>query len=164
MLRIDLTSLKPGRHELTMEPEAQTLELDPDLFRAITVGIMLEYSGKRLRVILEAQATATLECDRTLALFDQDVSGRHALYYAPPAFVDELAEGHGDVRVLLPTDQEIDVTDAVRDTLLLSLPARRIAPGAENIDLPTTFGPSETEETIDPRWQALLKLKEQDNN
>jgi len=165
MLCIDITSLKPGRHELTEEPDAQMLDLDPDLFRDISVGIMLEYNGKRLHVMLDAEATATLECDRTLVLFDQDVSGQHALYYAPPAFVDQLAEGNDDIRVLLPTDQEIDVTDAVRDTLLLALPARRIAPGAEAVELPTTFGaPAAEEDTIDPRWQALLKLKEQDDN
>lgn len=164
MLRIDITSLKPGTHEFVLEPEAQMLDLDSELFRAIRVVATLEYSGKRLHVLLNVAATATLECDRTLVLFDEDITGTHALYYAPPAFVDDLSEAHEDVRVLLPTDQEIDITDAVRDTLLLALPVRRIAPGAEDIELPTTFGAPAEEEAVDPRWQALLKLREQSDN
>lgn len=59
----------------------------------------------------------------------------------------------------LPKDSnKIDLTDIVRDSLMLAVPVRKIAPGAEELDLPTTFGEA-TEEDIDPRWKGLEQLR-----
>jgi uncharacterized metal-binding protein YceD (DUF177 family) len=56
------------------------------------------------------------------------------------------------------------VTDIIRDTILLSIPQRTIAPGAEEEDIDMTFGEpddeeTETEDAVDPRWSKLKDLK-----
>ncbi len=156
MLRINVAALKPGVHHLEVRPEAEALGLEPDVFRDVEVEIRLDVQRERLLVRLTARAVATLECDRTLVLFDQPVEGDYMMLFAPPEMAAELEASGEDVRVLSPADPEIDLSDEVRDTLLLAIPVRKVAPGAEELELPMQFG---FEGETDPRWDALRKLR-----
>lgn len=165
MLSIDLTPLDEGLHQFEFTPEADALDLTPEMFTGIQVTAQVNYYDDRALVLLHATADATLTCDRTLKQFVQTIQGNYQILYASPAFVerhaDEETDEYEEVRVLDPTDRRIDLTDVARDTLLLALPQRRIAPGAEDLELQTTYGaPEEGEaETIDPRWEALRELR-----
>lgn len=165
MLSIDLTPLDEGLHQFEFTPGADALDLAPDTFSGIQVSAQVNYYDDRALVLLHATADATLTCDRTLKEFVQTVEGDYQVLYAPPAFAerhaDEETDEYEEVRVLDPTDRRIDLTEATRDTLLLALPQRRIAPGAEDLELQTTYGaPTGGEaEAIDPRWEALRELR-----
>jgi uncharacterized protein len=160
MLTVDIHALPDGVHELTLKTTAQDLEVDPETFDDIVVDLRLDVAGRRIVAQLDVRATATLQCDRTLVDFQQAVAGRHAVLFAPP---EQLPGGPSDDAIPLPDEAtSIDLSDAVRDTLLLSLPSRRIAPGAEDIELPMAFG-AEADESgtpIDPRWDALRRLRD----
>jgi uncharacterized protein len=157
MLRIRTTHLKPGVHHVALEPAADELDLDPARFTGVRVNARLDLFGERVLVHFDVEAVATLECDRTLNPFEYPVQGEHTLLFSPPDLIDESEQEIGDVRVLAPTEQEIDLTEAVRDTILLAIPARRVAPGAEDIEIPTQFGAPD--EVVDPRWAALTRLR-----
>jgi uncharacterized protein len=97
------------------------------------------------------------------------VEGDYSLLFGPPSMVGQEGEEFEEVRPLTSTDNEIDLTDVVRDTLLLALPQRRVAPGAEEEPLDREFGaPDEDEEAgddaIDPRWDELRKLQNGDES
>lgn len=155
MLSVRITSLKEGIHHVDLHPEASALDLDPDVFQNVHVEARLDRRTDRILVMLTARATATLVCDRTLKPFEQPLEGTYDVLFAPP----EIAEGDEEVRVLLPADQEIDLTEPARDTLLLAIPARCVAPGAEDEALPERFGAPSGDDAIDPRWEALRKLR-----
>jgi uncharacterized protein len=157
MFTINITSLKPGVDHFEFTPEPEALGLDPARFSSIIVKAKLDFQEGRLLVLLNAKATATLECDRTLQLFEQEIGDTYHLLFVPPEFMEHQADVYDEVRVLNPSDQSIDVTDAVRDTILLAVPHRKVAPGAEEEELETEFGAPE--DRIDPRWDALRKLK-----
>jgi len=157
MFTIDITSLKPGRHRLALTPEPEELGLDRRTFSKIVVDAQLDVQEARMLVHLDVKATANLECDRTLRHFDLEVGDTYDLLFVPPAFMEYQENAFDEVRVLNASDQEIDVTDVVRDTILLSVPQRRVAPGAEEETIETEFGAPE--DRIDPRWDALRKLK-----
>jgi uncharacterized protein len=166
MLRLDITPLEPGLHEFTLTPSAEDLNLEPEAFSDITVEVRLDHGPSRTMVFLATRATATLECDRTLEMFQQRVSGRHAVLFLAPEELtqrgEEGADNDDEIRPLPDPGVPLDLTDPVRDTLLLALPARRVAPGAEDRELPLTFGAltDEAGETIDPRWEALRRLRD----
>ncbi len=157
MFAIEITPLGPGVHELEFAPEAEAVDLDPEKFDDIHLNVRLDVREGRILVILEAGARATLECDRTLRLFDQEIGGTYYMLFAPPEFVEHQEDAYDEVRPLHPSDQEIDLTKVVRDTLLLSIPQRCVAPGAEEAEIETEFGAPE--DGVDPRWEALRKLK-----
>ncbi|HET6569752.1 MAG TPA: DUF177 domain-containing protein [Rhodothermales bacterium] len=161
MLQIKISSLKPGIHRFQLEPEAEAVDLDPCRFEDIHVDVHLDYHEERIFVKLSAHALATLQCDRTLVDFKQQLDGAYSLLFAEPDVAASGTAGSQDVRVLHPSDQEIDLTDAVRDTILLAIPARCIAPGAEDEAIPMQFGAVDSRgDYIDPRWEALRKLKD----
>lgn len=166
MLTVDISSLSPGIHHREFTPSATEVELDPTTFEGIEVEVELQYHRDRILVKLEASATAELTCDRTLEPYEQPVEGQYGLLFGPPEMVGQEGEEFEEVRPLTPSDQKIDLTDVVRDTLLLSLPQRRVAPGAEEEPIDREFGASEDdeEEPIDPRWSELEKLKDDDPN
>lgn len=161
MLQIKISSLKPGIHRFELEPDAEAIDLDPGRFEDVHVDVRLDYHEERIFLTLKAHALATLQCDRTLADFKQELEGEYSLLFTAPDVAASGTGGAGDVRVLQPHEQAVDITDAVRDTILLAIPARCIAPGAEDEAIPTKFGATDSRsDYIDPRWEALRKLKD----
>jgi len=162
MLQIDISSFKQGLFQVDLEPDAAALDLDPAVFSDLSVSAHLDVAGDRVLAVLTVEATARLVCDRTLASFEQRISGKHSLLFVPPGPQAASAETSEDVQVLMPSEKYIDITDVVRDTLMLALPIRRVAPGAEEAELETRFGSPGYEADIDPRWEALRALRSSD--
>ncbi len=70
-------------------------------------------------------------------------------------------DGEETYQVVVPEDlRELDVTEVLRQAIELERPLSPIKPG---VDLPEGVLPEEApqEEPIDPRWEALRKLKGQ---
>jgi uncharacterized protein len=161
MLPVDLSPLSNGQHDLVLTPEPEALDLDPEAFSDIEVHARLDYHNydvqhRRLVVRLGASATARLECDRTLAPYEERISGEHTALFSATADPEDE-----EVTLLGPDEQAVDLAEAVRETLLLALPMRRVAPEARDLPIDTTFGahtdPDGT--PIDPRWEALRSLR-----
>ena len=166
MLTVDITSLSSGIHQLERTPSPDEAGLDPTTFDDVRVEAELQCHRDRILVTLQATATAELTCDRTLQPYEQPVEGQYSVLVGPPSMVGQEGEECDEVRPLDPSDREIDLTDVVRDTLLLALPQRQIAPGAEDEPLDREFGaPEEEEETpVDPRWSELQKLRDEEES
>jgi uncharacterized protein len=161
MLTFDITPLKPGSHDVVLRSTADDLALDPSTFDNIEVSLRLEVQADRAVARYTARADASLICDRTLERYTQSIGGDHVVLFLP---VDEIAsrsETPDDVRGFPETGARLDLTEPVRDTLLLALPVRRVAPGAEDREIPTVFPAPVTERDApaDPRWEALRKLR-----
>ncbi len=157
MVRIELSTLRAGLNELTLSPSAESLDLDAEVFENIRVVLTLDVAADRILARYTILAEAHLLCDRTAEPFVQQVEGSHVVLFSKTGEAD--AEGHPqDAKAFAATDRYLDLTDEVRDTLVLSMPVRRIAPGAEEVDIPTQFG-DEDDDGIDPRWDELRKLQ-----
>lgn len=159
MLSVNIAGLKEGLHEFSLRPSPADIDVDPEVFSGVLVDVTLDRQVDKVLVSFDASATARLQCDRTLVNFDEPVSGHFEVLFAPPEMVETREEGDESIQPLYPDDEEVDITSFVRDTLMLSIPQRKVAPGAEHVDLQTRFGGTETE-TTDPRWAALRELRD----
>jgi len=157
MLRIDIRTLEIGQHEFNLECTPDELNLEPDEMEEIHADVRLNYDGKEALITVNASAVAHLVCDRTMVPFKQPVKGSYTVLFSPHTFDEDTK---GEVRPFSASDEELDITDIVRDTLLLAIPVRKIAPGAEDADITTSFGQAAEQNDIDPRWQALAELKD----
>lgn len=166
MLTVDITSLSSGIHHLEFDPSAEEAGLDPTTFEDVHVEAELQNHRDRILVKLQVEATAELTCDRTLKPYDQPVEGSYSLLFGPPSMVGQEGDEFEEVRPLDSSDREIDLTDVVRDTVLLALPQRQVAPGAEDEPIAEEFGDAEEDEDepIDPRWSELRKLKDDESS
>ena len=162
MLRIDIAALADGLHVQTLRVSPDALDLDPDVFDEVTLDVKLDVSGRRVLAAIEVASVATLECDRTLVEYRQPVRGSHAVLFVPPDHLPSEGEDE-DLRALPDDATALDLTDAARDTLLLALPVRRVAPEAEDAEIPTTFGARVDDEghPVDDRWDALRRLRDE---
>lgn len=160
-LRVRIAPLAEGLHEETLAPTAQALDLDPDVFSGIEVALTLDVRERRVRAAFVARATARLECDRTLEMYDEAVEGAHeVLFVGPDAPLAEAADDEA-IQVVAPDATHVDLAVPVRDTLLLALPLRRISPAARDLPLPTAFGASDDPDApADDRWDALRALRD----
>ncbi|MFK7847774.1 MAG: DUF177 domain-containing protein [Rhodothermales bacterium] len=162
MIEIDIKALKPGLYDYEWSPEAEPLGLDPEVFRELHVEARVDFGPSRIFVTVHTRANAKLVCDRTLVEFDQFIEGRHQILFSSTTLVEDMDEQDDDVRELGAGDEEIDITDVVRDSFALSVPVRKVAPGADSEEIPLVFGVSDQEgPSIDPRWEALRKLSSQ---
>ncbi len=158
MLPVRITALAPGLYSFAFTPTAEEVGLDPEAFREIHVDGHLDVAATQFIAHLTTSALARLTCDRTLVEFEQPVEGKHLVVFTTDP---ELADGSDDdVQYVAHEAPFVDLAGPVHDTLLLALPVRALAPGAEDIELPTQFGGSD----IDPRWETLLRLRDPDSH
>ena len=158
VFRVRIAPLPDDLLQEVHHPSADDLGLDPETFSAVEVDLRLDVAERRVLAFYTARATARLECDRTLELYDQPVEGTHAVLFtadAPPA--DD--EPDDDVQPLSEDATHIDLTASVHDTLLLALPLRRVSPAAAAAEIPTEFGGPSEDEPADDRWAALEALR-----
>lgn len=152
MLTYDLSAGNRDR----FVPDAEDLDLDPEMFSALGVTVNQDHGSDKRLLRIQAEAVVNLTCDRTLRVFSKKIQGQHELAIVNS---DKPAgnEAEADHVVLQPFQTKIDLTAAVRDTLLLAVPVRKVAPEAENLVIPTVYGaPDEPEPAY---WDALNKLK-----
>lgn len=158
-LLIDLSSLELGNHDFSLEPSADDLDLDTR-FSDITVNAVVSITGSQVIIQIDASATVALVCDRTLVPFDSEVAGSSVVVGKSEA--DDDGDQFDDV-VTISADQIVDISGVVRDTLLLAVPTRAVAPGADEEEIKTVFSDDNDNEAIDPRWEGLKKLRNRDD-
>lgn len=160
MLRVDISSLDEGIHEQTLSPAAGDLELDPEIFDKIALDLRLDVAERRVLASFDVRGVATLRCDRTLAMYQQPVRGDHAVLFVPPEQIPDDSDDDA-LQPLPDPEKEINLAAAVRDTLMLSLPLRRVAPEAEQAEITTSYGEQVLLDgaPVDDRWEALRELR-----
>lgn len=170
MLTVDITSFSSGVYHVERTPSPEAVDLDPEQFHDLHVLVRLDCHRDRhhdrILATVDVQGAATLTCDRTLRAYDEALAGTHTILFGPADQVGTESDAFDEVRPLDPGAREIDLTDIVRDTLLLAIPQRKVAPGAEEEDIPMTFGgdgeaAGGESQDIDPRWEALRKLRDE---
>lgn len=163
MFRVRIAPLPDGLHQETYRPTADDLGLDPETFSQVEIDLRLDITEQRVLAMYTARATARLECDRTLELYDEPIEGDHSVLFtadAPPTGEDEPDDDA--VQPLSEDATYIDLTASVHDTLLLALPLRRVSPAAEAAEIPNQFGGPSADEPADDRWAALQALRSGD--
>jgi len=158
MLKRDLTVHWSGSFEIS----ASDVGLSSTKFSEIQVTLSVNPMEGATKVTMGVYAKVLLECDRTLSEFLTPVSNSHEiiLYRQRPEPPEDGRDNDLIEQIELDPGQRIyDLTDVTRDMLMLAIPARNVAPEAEELQIQTTFGAPEPE--IDQRWSALLAIREE---
>ena len=157
MFKIDLTAAPQSRD---FEIPASDLDLNEKGFSDIQVHLECDQLQGRTRMLLEVCAKVLLECDRTLREFVAPVVNTHELHLYPHGHAHEQPEDElVDKLELDPGQRMFDLTDVIRDTLMLAIPVRKVAPEAEHLQIQTIFGAQQPE--TDQRWSALRAVRDQ---
>lgn len=136
----------------------------------LKVDIQLEKQERMLIFDFNIQGTIDLVCDRCLEVYAQKLNIDKTLYVKLQSGVSGLVEESDDVILIPDQESDFDVSQYIYEFISLALPMRRIHGvddegndlcNLEMIELleERKSTPEENEKEIDPRWDALKKLK-----
>lgn len=122
-MKINISNLSQGTHDYELPKSAVELELPDHFIGDIAARVTLEKSSRQ--ILLRAQITshALFQCDRCLDEFKKEITPAFQLVYVWDA-QDHSADSDDDIRKLTPDTNIIDISDAVRDSVLLAVPLK----------------------------------------
>ncbi|MCS6989559.1 MAG: DUF177 domain-containing protein [Chloroherpetonaceae bacterium] len=131
--QINVSNLKSGVHRYAFECETRQFgdeSLDETRFSApIHVAVTLTKTVGEIVAELSVRTVVSLECDRCLAPIRKTIQGDYRIVFLRSATT--LPDDDGDdVRLLAKNETRIDLTEDVRETLLLAVPMKNVCGSA----------------------------------
>ncbi|MBN1541311.1 DUF177 domain-containing protein [candidate division KSB1 bacterium] len=164
MFKIKLSTIKEGASSLSRRVSPSDLRLhDSEFFtQPIDVELLFERVGRNVFVDVRLESPVDFLCDRCSEPFTALLKEQVRLLYSTDR---ELQDQEDDlVYVVSENEQDVDLADTLRETLILALPVKRLCTpdcrglcphcGA-NLNLTTCDCKSPT---ADPRWDKLNDL------
>ncbi len=162
---IKIRGLEEGEHTFNFEESPSEYELEKARFSEQLVSeVRLDVLGKNYYLKVTTGTVYKVECDRCLEEMAIDMSIDTSLVYTEDNTLDPEHQ-EDDLRILPANEDTADLTDIVRQNLLVNLPMKNICM-EECKGLCSQCGANLNiveckciDDKIDPRWEALKKLK-----
>ncbi len=163
---IEFSGLKNGKHEFRFEIDKKFFQLfdteqeftEPK----IVADILMDKHTTFLELLIKTSGTVNLVCDITNENFEHPIEHEIEVLVN---FGEEYDDSNVDVVTIPKTDHAFNASQLIYEDVMLSIPMKKISPNIsdEDFEILEKFSPKEIveEETvIDPRWEALKKLKD----
>lgn len=134
----------------------------------IHVAVEMEKQQGMLVFVFSIDGNLNLTCDRCLESFDFPISSTNEFYVK---FGKESYEESENVFVISASEHQINIAQYIYEYILLCIPAKVVHPDNEKgestcnpefLKMLKNFEP-EKKSDIDPRWESLMKLKDNKN-
>lgn len=164
-ISLSLIGINDGVHPFEMQVDAREINnLGEEFQGGVSVSGALQRSGRRVHIDATVSANAHLTCDLSLEDYVELFSPKLSLEYrldnelaATQAGIDVEPD---EIRGLREDQHYLDITDDVRQELMLAVPMKRVAPQYRDKDI-VELHPElldEPEPPADDRWAALRNL------
>ena len=163
---IEFSGLKNGKHEFRFEIDKKFFQLfdteqeftEPK----IVAHIFLDKHTTFLELLIKTSGTVNLVCDITNENFDHPIEHEIEVLVT---FGEEYDDSNVDVVTIPKTDHAFNASQLIYEDVMLSIPMKKVSPNIsdEDFKILEKFSPKDTveeEPEIDPRWEALKKLKD----
>ena len=167
MFIIPFIGLKEGKHQFEYQIDKKFFEaFQYDEFNDVDVKVELSFVKKATMFELEFQfnGNVTVSCDISNELYNQPISDKFKLIVK---FGDEYNDERDDILVIPHTEFQINIAQYIYESIILSVPSKRVHPNVINGSLKSEVIEKLKEleikeikiENIDPRWDKLKDLK-----
>lgn len=163
-MKIQVGGLSEGVHTYEFWVPAEELELGEGFGGEVSVRAELEKTGTQFHLKASISASGEFECDRCLSRVSSRLTPSYGMHYFTDGGNHEECDP-SEVQLISPGMHVIDITDDVRQTILLAIPLKVLCKNecaglcpmcARNLnDGPCTC----QENTHDTRWDQLRKLQ-----
>ena len=164
---VAFSGLKNGKHEFKFEVEQSFFDLfetEQEFTNAqIVADVLLEKHTTFLDFMVNISGTVDLVCDISNEEFAHPINNNIKILVK---FGEEYDDSNEEVITIPQGDSAFNVAQIIYEAVVLSIPMKKISPNVkkEDIELIEKFSPKiqelEEEHDIDPRWEALRKLKD----
>jgi uncharacterized protein len=163
-MKIQVGGLADGIYTYTLSEDASTLELRDQFQDQITANVTVEKIGSQVLLSAQLAALGSFQCDRCLTPFLLPLAPSYRMHYLPEGS-EKSSIDPSELQIVPPGFSVIDMSEDVRQTVLLSIPLKLLC--MENCKgLCPHCGTNlngencTCEETsADERWEELVKLK-----
>lgn len=168
---IAFSGLKTGKHDFKFEINQAFFDLfetEQEFFNPkIEVTVHLDKHTTFLEFYINVSGTVQLICDISNDEFFENISNDIKVLVK---FGEEYDDSNEDIITIPHKDSEFNIANLIYEAVVLAIPMKKLAPSVRDNDeyqkLLDQYSPKiveeEEEQSIDPRWAALKKLK--DNN
>jgi len=173
---IDIYGLEDKQYDYDMESgDAFFQELEQDLIEhgQFKTHVVLTKSATMIQLHFHTEGSVELLCDRTLEPFEEPVISDERIILK---FGDRDEELTDEIEIINRNTNRINVAKYIFEFIALSLPFKKLHPslrdevineGSEDDEVILIYSSGddeegeggESEEKVDPRWEALKKLK-----
>ena len=162
-MKIKISGLENGTYEYDFEDDIEKIDLTEPLFGKYNTIVVLNKFDDQ--IILEASTTAgaNFVCDRCGTEFNQNVKSKYKMIYLLRSIED--AEEEINITYLPPDTHLIDLSNDVRDYMILSIPMKRLCKeDCKGLCIKCGADLNEKEcecvdDETDDRWEVLAELK-----
>lgn len=127
--------------------------------------VLLEKNATFIRLNLDIASRLRLQCDRSLDIFEEEFSSREMHIFK---FGGSAAEMSDEMEIIPFGTHKINIANLLFDYILLQVPMKKLHPRFRTEDGPEEGTlvykdpnfTEEKEEIQDPRWAALINLKQ----
>ncbi len=156
------------RHKLTVNPSELYLDEESEFGNPIYLDVSVDKVGRTISINVNVDTLCRMACDRCLEPFDYLLKENVKIMLSTDSqFQDEEDDNIGYIS---ESENEVDLTDPIHETLLLALPQKRLC--QENCQgLCPQCGKNLNQEScqcqeqkIDPRWEKLRNLLKDNDN
>jgi uncharacterized metal-binding protein YceD (DUF177 family) len=163
---IPFVGLKVGEHNFEYQINNTFFqEFDYDQFDDIDVKaeVILNKKQSMLEFTFKHSGVVNLPCDLTGELFDLPIKGEMLMIVT---FGEVYNDDNEELLVLPHGEYQINIAQYIYESIVLSIPVKRINPAVEQEDISVYENhiileePDQSEEEIeiDPRWEKLKEL------
>jgi len=167
-LKIRIAQISEGTHDYRFEYPAEQLGLDENFNELVEIDSILDKTQRQLLLKTRITTRADFTCDRCAGEFFEEIQANYGVCYM---FDESPAEALPDdeMRYIHPGTPYLDISDDVRQALLLAIPLKLVCTEdckglcphcGVNLNVETCTC---TEETLDTRWEELRKLITENN-
>jgi DUF177 domain-containing protein len=165
---IPFAGLKEGKHQFDYQIDDlffEQFQFDEYQNVNVKVDLVLNKKSTIMELCFVHKGSVNVPCDKTGENFDLNIKGKFDLVVK---FGDEFNNDNEELLILPHGEFQLDVSQYIYESIVLSVPFKRVHPGVKDGSLETTalealdkFAPKEENkenENIDPRWENLKKL------
>jgi uncharacterized metal-binding protein YceD (DUF177 family) len=170
---IQFVGLKTGKHQFDYQIDDSFFDkfgFDEYSASDIKVEILLDKKNMMLELTIKHYGTVNVPCDLTNEDFDLPIKGEINLIVK---FGDFFNDENEEILTLPHGEYEFNVAQYIYESIILSVPTKRIHPGVKDgtldskaLEVLNNLAPTEIEEEeeeeenkdTDPRWDDLKKL------
>lgn len=165
--KVPFRNLKEGVHDFILDINDaffayfENSEVQKGLLKA---EIQLVKKTEIAILNIQINGQAEVICDRCLDPFNQPITFEGSLYIKTT--YSESDEGNDELILLAPEENEVDLSHYLYESICLSIPYQRVHPVVKGKStcnaemLKRLKGYQAGDEELDPRWEALKKLKD----
>ncbi|KAA3613967.1 MAG: DUF177 domain-containing protein [Calditrichaeota bacterium] len=164
MMKLQVSHLKDGLYtdHLLDAAAAFGFENPDDFTEKVKVDVQIDKRDRDYYIKLNVKTQIELTCDRCLEQYSLAIDDNCSVLFTPNEKL--ITEDSEFVRLIADNPRELEIDTDVRETVLLGIPIKAICSESckglcqcgQNLNISACTC---ADEKIDPRWEALKKLK-----